>query len=101
MSATTSATIEPEDLLELEKQLDRRRSRPILLSPPSGDHVHAREDEEVVHVQLLPGRAGDRPYQHGCDSVGSASADDECCDLELVSGGSWVCSRPQLIDDLQ
>lgn len=95
-----SATIEPEDRLTLEQQSDRRRSRPILLSPPSGDHVDARGRKEVVYLQLLPAEAGDRPYQHGYDFVGSASADDDCCDLELVGGGSWICLCPQLIDDL-
>lgn len=99
MSATMSATKEPEDLLELEQQQsDRRRSRPILLSPPSGDGVDTREQKQAVHLLLLPEEAEARPYQHGCDYVGSDSADDECCDLELVSEGSCACWRPQLIE---
>lgn len=98
MSATMSATIEPDDLPELEQQSDRRRSRSILLSPPSGGHADAREQKEVAHLLLLPEEAGGRPYQHRHDYVGSDSADDDCCDHELVGGNSWACFRPSAAD---
>lgn len=94
MSATMPATIESEDLLGLDQQSDPRRSGPILRlpSPPLSDHDNAREQEGEAHPSLLlSDEAGGRPYQHGCVSARNGSADDDCCDLELV-GVDSVCA---------